>query len=243
MPAPKTEEAPEAAIPERLRQHSTSPIFSPARAAVNGGNRRLTPKDVRALGYEMTRQGWRPLTPGVVARLDEANERRTATPWRPPTRTIPGPSVLCAVCEASAEPSRVGTPTCSPLCVAVLWAWTGDSITETITYAGGELPGAPWPEKPVRRRPMPAEGQASVARALDQIGSCENVLERHGHRVRGRKASCVFHDEHTPSMSLFERGGKSRFRCYGCDAHGDSIDLEAHLAGESNSETVRRWGR
>ncbi len=203
-----------------------------------------TPLDhrrVRELGFKITPRGWVPLSPEVVQRLDEAEERRRATPWRDPLRTVPGDMQPCYACGGPAEPSLVNTPTCCEICTAVLWAWTGEGIAETITSAG-EIPQAPWPEK--ERRPVPrVEGKASVERAAERVGTCTEVLERHGVIVRGHKALCVFHNEHTPSLSLFTRGDKSRFRCHGCDAHGDAIDLEAHLAGESVAETIRRWGR
>lgn len=35
---------------------------------------------------------------------------------------------------------------------------------------------------------------------------------------------CIFHAERTPSMVLYE--GQNKFHCYGCEAHGDSFDLQ-----------------
>ena len=35
--------------------------------------------------------------------------------------------------------------------------------------------------------------------------------------------NCVFHDDPGPSMVLYT--GQNKFFCYGCEAHGDSLDL------------------
>jgi DNA primase len=56
-------------------------------------------------------------------------------------------------------------------------------------------------------------------------------------------ALCVHHDERTPSMSLFERDGRSRYHCHGCGEHGDAIDLEVALSGSDVGDVIRKWGR
>lgn len=45
-------------------------------------------------------------------------------------------------------------------------------------------------------------------------------------RMTGRygKAKCPFHNEDTPSFTVYPEN--DTFYCYGCDAHGDSIDLQ-----------------
>lgn len=80
-------------------------------------------------------------------------------------------------------------------------------------------------------------------RALERLVDCRTVLERHGVDVRwGRSARCPLHEDRTPSMSLYERVGKSRAHCHGCQWDGDVIDLEAALAGEDLPQTIKRWG-
>jgi hypothetical protein len=126
----------------------------------------------------------------------------------------------------------------------VLWVWVGDDISSAIDLGGGDLQGPAWPEPPKPRRRRILEGVASVERARERLGTCADVLERHGHHVRGRMGWCPFHQNHrSPALSLFERDGTSRFRCHACDAHGDALDLEAQLAGEDLATTIRRWGR
>lgn len=43
---------------------------------------------------------------------------------------------------------------------------------------------------------------------------------RHGYYV----TRCIFHDDSTPSLTIYTRD--NTFHCFGCGAHGDSIDLE-----------------
>jgi len=38
---------------------------------------------------------------------------------------------------------------------------------------------------------------------------------------------CPYHEEKTPSFSLYEKD--SSFRCYGCGKYGDSLDLIQHF--------------
>lgn len=52
----------------------------------------------------------------------------------------------------------------------------------------------------------------------------------------GKKARCIFHDDHDPSMT-FKDG---RFRCWSCGAAGDSLDLTAQLFGLTVTEAARR---
>lgn len=51
----------------------------------------------------------------------------------------------------------------------------------------------------------------------------------------GRRARCIFHDDHSPSMSF--RNG--RFRCWSCGASGTSIDIVMQLFGVSAVEAAR----
>ena len=49
-----------------------------------------------------------------------------------------------------------------------------------------------------------------------------NAAEYYGVQVnRGGFASCLFHEERTPSMKLYD----DHFHCYGCGEHGDIITL------------------
>ncbi len=55
----------------------------------------------------------------------------------------------------------------------------------------------------------------------------EEVAVRLGLDVRHHKALCPFHNDHHASLSFNVR--KNTYRCFVCDAHGDTIDLVRHL--------------
>lgn len=55
----------------------------------------------------------------------------------------------------------------------------------------------------------------------------EDLASRLGLDVRHHKALCPFHNDHHASLSLNVR--KNTYRCFVCDAHGDTIDLVRHL--------------
>ena len=62
----------------------------------------------------------------------------------------------------------------------------------------------------------------------------EEVAKWLGIEVHGGKARCPFHNDQTPSLS-FKDG---RFKCFGCDASGDAIDLVAKLRHFSTVEAA-----
>ena len=82
-------------------------------------------------------------------------------------------------------------------------------------------------------------GLSPIDAARARIGSPADVLHRHGVTVRHRMARCPLHEDSTPSLSLYRgRDGRERWRCHGCDAGGDSLDLEAAIRGCSLRELV-----
>lgn len=74
---------------------------------------------------------------------------------------------------------------------------------------------------------------SAVESALERLGTPSDVLAHHGVQVRGRMARCPLHDDSSPSLSLYCRDGKERWRCHGCDQGGDALDLEAALSGRT----------
>ena len=65
--------------------------------------------------------------------------------------------------------------------------------------------------------------------------SVPQAAERYGLTIgRGGMVNCPFHEDRHPSMKLNER----YFYCFGCGAHGDVIDLTAHLLGLTTSDVV-----
>lgn len=74
----------------------------------------------------------------------------------------------------------------------------------------------------------------------DTVRSCGVDLEPDGREWVGL---CCFHDERTPSFTLFQ--GKDhtwRFQCFGCGAKGDVIDFIQHIKGVSTAEAIRLLG-
>ena len=65
--------------------------------------------------------------------------------------------------------------------------------------------------------------QISLLRSLP----IEDLASRLGLDVRHHKALCPFHNDHHASLSFNVR--KNTYRCFVCDAHGDTIDLVRHL--------------
>ncbi len=63
----------------------------------------------------------------------------------------------------------------------------------------------------------------------------EEVARWLGIEVLSGKAKCPFHNDQTPSMS-FKDG---RFKCFGCDASGDAIDLVARLKHLNTTEAAQ----
>lgn len=64
-----------------------------------------------------------------------------------------------------------------------------------------------------------------------------DAAERYGLTVsRSCMVHCPFHDDHHPSMRLYD----DHFYCFACAAHGDVIDLTAKLLGISVPEAIRR---
>ena len=58
---------------------------------------------------------------------------------------------------------------------------------------------------------------------IRQEVNIEEVARWLGIHVKNGKARCPFHNDQTPSLSFKE----GRYKCFGCDAFGDAIDLVA----------------
>ena len=63
------------------------------------------------------------------------------------------------------------------------------------------------------------------------------AAERYGLRVsRSGMVRCLFHDDATPSMKLYE----DHYHCFGCQATGDAIHLTAKLFGVTDQEAANK---
>lgn len=68
------------------------------------------------------------------------------------------------------------------------------------------------------------------------------VARAYGMEVRERGLSrCVFHDDHTPSLSVTPSGkhGADLFNCFGCGAAGDVVGFMARLVGIDRRNAVK----
>ena len=71
---------------------------------------------------------------------------------------------------------------------------------------------------------------------IRQEVNIEEVARWLGIHVKNGKARCPFHNDQTPSLSFKE----GRYKCFGCDAFGDAIDLVAKLRHLSTAEAAQR---
>lgn len=67
---------------------------------------------------------------------------------------------------------------------------------------------------------------ASIFEAVKAAVPMRAAAERFGLEVNyAGMVRCPFHDDHTPSMKLYD----DHFYCFGCGRHGDVVDLTAEL--------------
>lgn len=70
--------------------------------------------------------------------------------------------------------------------------------------------------------------------AVKESVSPRQIADYYGLSVRNDMVSCLFHDERTPSMKLYD----DHFYCFGCGKHGDITDMVGELFGLSPKEAV-----
>ena len=62
------------------------------------------------------------------------------------------------------------------------------------------------------------------------------AAEHYGLAVRNGMAQCIFHDDRSPSMKLYD----DHFYCFGCCEHGDVISLIAKLFSLTSLEAAKK---
>lgn len=71
---------------------------------------------------------------------------------------------------------------------------------------------------------------------IKEMVSVRQAAEHYGLTVdHSNMCRCLFHADNTPSMKIYEKN----YHCFGCGAHGDVINLVAHLLGLSQIEAAR----
>ena len=70
-----------------------------------------------------------------------------------------------------------------------------------------------------------------VRRVIEALGLFGEGRRRARTQGAGFVICCPAHDENTPSCSVQYRDGMIKWRCHGCDAHGDALTLVALVHG------------
>lgn len=80
--------------------------------------------------------------------------------------------------------------------------------------------------------------QGTFARVKAAV-SAPQVWQRYGgEEMRGGYVRCAFHDDHNPSMRLYE--GDRGYYCFACGAGGDAVTLAGKLLGLAPYAAVQR---
>jgi len=82
----------------------------------------------------------------------------------------------------------------------------------------------------------------AVKQSVDLVGVIESDLGagvKRGNRLFWR---CPFHSDRDPSLTVFHDPDGDRFRCFGCEAHGDVFDWQQRRQGVTFREAVSQWG-
>lgn len=72
--------------------------------------------------------------------------------------------------------------------------------------------------------------------AVKESVSPRQIADYYGLSVHNDMVSCLFHDERTPSMKLYD----DHFYCFGCGKHGDVTDMVGELFGLSPKEAAEK---
>ena len=62
------------------------------------------------------------------------------------------------------------------------------------------------------------------------------VAELYGIDTRRGMINCIFHDDKTPSMKLYD----DHYYCFGCGAYGDAVSFAAQVTGISQYEAAKQ---
>ena len=64
----------------------------------------------------------------------------------------------------------------------------------------------------------------------------KQVAELYGIDTKRGMINCIFHDDKTPSMKLYD----DHYYCFGCGAHGDAVSFAAQVTGISQYEAAKQ---
>ncbi len=66
--------------------------------------------------------------------------------------------------------------------------------------------------------------------------SVPSAAEYYGMSVRNGMITCIFHEDRTPSMKLYD----DHFYCFGCTEYGDVVKLTSRLFGLTQYEAAKK---
>ena len=64
----------------------------------------------------------------------------------------------------------------------------------------------------------------------------KQVAELYGIDTKRGMINCIFHDDKTPSMKLYD----DHYYCFGCGGHGDAVSFAAQITGLSQYEAAKQ---
>jgi len=75
----------------------------------------------------------------------------------------------------------------------------------------------------------PTKKKGKARQLIDKKIKISQVLKHYGLKPKGKKVVCPFHDDKDPSLSFSDE--KNVWKCWGCEAKGDIIELVRRLEG------------
>lgn len=86
---------------------------------------------------------------------------------------------------------------------------------------------------------LPALSELSRQHELPDVASRYIDLQRTGSEY---EALCPFHSDRNPSLRIYRRASDAswRFKCFACNAHGDTVDFVREIEGVDTAEAARR---
>jgi len=81
----------------------------------------------------------------------------------------------------------------------------------------------------------------AIKQSVDLVGLIES--DRGPGVKRGKHLfwRCPFHDDRSPSLTVYHDADGDRYHCHGCGARGDVFDWQEHRQGVSFREAIAQW--
>ena len=76
----------------------------------------------------------------------------------------------------------------------------------------------------------------NIFEKVRDIVTMKQVAELYGIDTKRGMINCIFHNDKTPSMKLYD----DHYYCFGCGAHGDAVSFAAQITGLSQYEAAKQ---